>query len=170
MTIDREHAEAMLDDFEDHPDKWEIVREVPPAPSGHQPKVTVALRLDRATLDLVKAAAEEQGVGYTTLIRDWVEERVRLGPATVTVQPQALARWQQVASRAAEGLRLDIDASAGTVDRLRAFSDLSPELSRLTEEAAHFWVDRQEVRFKDRMQDILELAMLRRVGVGLQDA
>lgn len=86
------------------------------------------------------------------------------------VSPTTLARWQQVATRAAEGLRSDIDSSAGTVDALRAYGSLSPALARLIEEADRLWLDRQEARFKDRMQDILELALLGRIGVRLQPA
>lgn len=173
MSNDREHAEAMLDDYVANPENWEIVEEVPRAPSGHRPKVTVALRLDREVLEKVRALAAREGLGYTTLLRNWVEERLTEGPSNarppaVTVSPQTLARWHQVANRAAEALRLDIDSCAGTVEGLRAYSDLSQDLARLVEEAGHLWLNQQEIRFKDRMQDILELAMLRRVGVGLQ--
>lgn len=41
-----------------------------------QPKKQIALRLDSETIDALKAVARRKGVGYQTLIRLWVNERL----------------------------------------------------------------------------------------------
>ena len=41
-----------------------------------QPKKQIALRLDGDTIDALKAVARRKGVGYQTLIRLWVNERL----------------------------------------------------------------------------------------------
>lgn len=41
-----------------------------------QPKKQIALRLDGETIDALKAVARRKGVGYQTLIRLWVNERL----------------------------------------------------------------------------------------------
>lgn len=43
---------------------------------GRQPKKQIALRLDGETIDALKAVARRKGVGYQTLIRLWVNERL----------------------------------------------------------------------------------------------
>jgi len=40
-------------------------------------KPTVALRLDEADIKQIKDLAEKQGIGYTTLIRMWVKEKLQ---------------------------------------------------------------------------------------------
>jgi predicted DNA binding CopG/RHH family protein len=40
------------------------------------PKKQIALRLDGETIDALKAVASRKGIGYQTLIRLWVNERL----------------------------------------------------------------------------------------------
>jgi predicted DNA binding CopG/RHH family protein len=40
------------------------------------PKKQIALRLDGETIDALKAVASKKGIGYQTLIRLWVNERL----------------------------------------------------------------------------------------------
>ena len=40
------------------------------------PKKQIALRLDGETIDALKAVAARKGIGYQTLIRLWVNERL----------------------------------------------------------------------------------------------
>ncbi|MFZ2359948.1 MAG: BrnA antitoxin family protein [Anaerolineae bacterium] len=41
-----------------------------------RPKKQIALRLDGETIEALKAVARRKGVGYQTLIRLWVNERL----------------------------------------------------------------------------------------------
>jgi predicted DNA binding CopG/RHH family protein len=43
---------------------------------SRQPKKQIALRLDGETIDALKAVARRKGIGYQTLIRMWVNERL----------------------------------------------------------------------------------------------
>ncbi|MDQ2807133.1 MAG: BrnA antitoxin family protein [Chloroflexota bacterium] len=45
-------------------------------------KVPISLRLDPATVMELKAVARQQGIGYQTLIRMWVMERLTAQSAT----------------------------------------------------------------------------------------
>ncbi|MFQ5813332.1 MAG: CopG family antitoxin [Anaerolineae bacterium] len=40
-------------------------------------KQIVSIRLDRRLVDLLKHIAQEKGIGYTTLVRMWVIEKLR---------------------------------------------------------------------------------------------
>ena len=53
------------------------------------PKKQIALRLDGATIDALKAVASRKGIGYQTLIRLWVNERLEQG------QIGALRSWPE---------------------------------------------------------------------------
>ena len=42
-----------------------------------RPKKAISMRFDVDTLDQLREIAEEKGIGYQTLIRMWVKERLR---------------------------------------------------------------------------------------------
>jgi hypothetical protein len=42
-----------------------------------QLNVTIAIRFDRETVDLLRDVAREKGIGVTTLIRMWTLDRLR---------------------------------------------------------------------------------------------
>ena len=48
------------------------------------PKKQIALRLDGDTIDALKAVASRKGIGYQTLIRLWVNERLEQEQAGVS--------------------------------------------------------------------------------------
>lgn len=54
------------DDMEDT-DEIEFVRPNKPA---------IALRLDESDIERIKSLADKQGIGYTTLIRMWLKEKL----------------------------------------------------------------------------------------------
>ena len=43
---------------------------------AREPKMQISLRLDSETIDMLKAVARTKGIGYQTLIRIWVNERL----------------------------------------------------------------------------------------------
>jgi hypothetical protein len=49
-----------------------------PSPMA-EPMVTYALRLPQPVIDQLRAAAEQRGVKVSTLMREWLEERLTVG-------------------------------------------------------------------------------------------
>lgn len=45
----------------------------PEAPDGDEPMVSRSVRLPARTYERVRAAAEDRGLGVTTLMRQWIE-------------------------------------------------------------------------------------------------
>jgi predicted DNA binding CopG/RHH family protein len=72
-----EQEEAEFWDTHDSTDFFEDTKEVDARFSGPRPRKTlISLRLDQETIDGLKALASEQGLGYQTLLRTWVRERL----------------------------------------------------------------------------------------------
>ena len=72
-----EQEEAEFWDTHDSTDFFEDTKEVNKRLSGPRPRKTlISLRLDQETIDGLKALASEQGLGYQTLLRTWVRERL----------------------------------------------------------------------------------------------
>ena len=74
-------------EFWDTHDSTQFLEETTPAairfsgphPSHPRPrKVHISLRIDQETLDSLKSVAGQYGIGYQTLIRMWVMERLAL--------------------------------------------------------------------------------------------
>jgi predicted DNA binding CopG/RHH family protein len=72
-----EQEEAEFWDTHDSTDFFEDTKEVEVSFSGPRPRKTlISIRLDQQTIDRLKALASEQGLGYQTLLRTWVIERL----------------------------------------------------------------------------------------------
>ncbi|CAN5444924.1 hypothetical protein BH23ACT9_BH23ACT9_34620 [soil metagenome] len=185
MTNDRDHAEAMLDDFEDHPENWGDAIEVPAAPDdAPRPKLTVAIRLDAKDVDRVRHHAEAEGVGYTTLLRRWVLERLDSrdaghsgpGPSDLGLSHDDVLAWSYTLEKATKALRdlmahhthEDLEAARGTLSMLGSMPTLPmlPSLpTPLVDTVA--WLRRtpDKEAFVDGLMALWVQALLRRHGV-----
>jgi predicted DNA binding CopG/RHH family protein len=82
-----EQEEAEFWDTHDSTDFFEDTKEVDVHFSGPRPRKTlISLRLDQETIDRLKELASEQGLGYQTLIRTWVTERLMAETQSMKVQ------------------------------------------------------------------------------------
>ena len=52
---------------------------------AREPKKQISLRLDNDTIEMLKAVARTKGIGYQTLIRLWVNERLAQEQSSHTV-------------------------------------------------------------------------------------
>lgn len=76
-TFRSEQEEAEFWDTHDSTEFFEDTKEVDTRFSGPRPRKTlISLRLDQETIDGLKALASAQGLGYQTLLRTWVRERL----------------------------------------------------------------------------------------------
>lgn len=55
---------------------WDEMEEATDIEFEQRPKGTIAMRLDTDDLTKLKQLAVKQGVGYSTLIRMWVKEKL----------------------------------------------------------------------------------------------
>lgn len=60
----------------DSADYWDEMEEATDLEFEQRPKGTIAMRLDNDDLTKLKRIAVKQGVGYSTLIRVWVKEKL----------------------------------------------------------------------------------------------
>jgi len=60
----------------DSADYWDDLEEVTEVVFEQRPKGTIAMRLDTDDLTKLKQLAIKQGVGYSTLVRMWVKEKL----------------------------------------------------------------------------------------------
>lgn len=99
-TSKRDEAELAAE-FEQDADNAELWEEIS-APSRHGRRKTlgtqVTIRLDRRSAEQLREIAQQQGVGYTSLLRSWVEERLnsevttlRLSKPQITVAGESAA-------------------------------------------------------------------------------
>jgi predicted DNA binding CopG/RHH family protein len=78
-----EQEESEFWDTHDSTDFFEDTKEVNKRLSGPRPRKTlISLRLDQETIEGLKALASEQGIGYQTLLRAWVTERLMVERAS----------------------------------------------------------------------------------------
>lgn len=87
----REEAELAAE-FEQDADNEELWEEVP-APARSRGRKTlgtqVTIRLDHRSAEQLREIAQHRGVGYTSLLRSWVEERLNSEIATIRLsRPQ----------------------------------------------------------------------------------
>lgn len=168
--------QQLIDDLTDNPDDWEVVGQTSPAPPGSStPKVTVALRLDADVVDAVQQIAAREGIGYTTLLRGWIEDRVHGRHA----QPTHLGtlQWQYPREKAARAIAAMVADAEG--DTLAA---AAIHLSRLTPPAAPpalQWLTDLAMKARQHGDSeamaeaalrILELAILGQHGIELAEA
>lgn len=73
-------TEREMAEFFDTHDTTEYFDEMPeekePVEVAKPRKQQIAIRIDRPTLDRVKRIAEAKGIGYQTLMRMWIVERI----------------------------------------------------------------------------------------------
>lgn len=60
----------------DSADYWDDMEDATDVEFEQRPKGAIAMRLDAADLTKLKRLATKQGVGYSTLIRMWVKEKL----------------------------------------------------------------------------------------------
>lgn len=76
-TFTNEQEAEEFWDTHDSTDFFEDTKEVEVSFSGPIPRKTlISIRLDQETIDRLKALASAQGLGYQTLLRTWVIERL----------------------------------------------------------------------------------------------
>jgi hypothetical protein len=103
---------------------------------------TFAIRLDRETLEAVRAMARSKGLGPTQLVRSWILERVR---ASQNVELPNLNENERAAGLFVIGIML---AKMGSFyNEMKALMDANPELS--FEEAASQIKGRLEESLRD---------------------
>lgn len=71
---DREIAEFW--DTHDAADYWDEMEEVKERFIDVRPKKVISMRIDEPTLKQLKKTAAKKGLGYQTLMRMWVKERL----------------------------------------------------------------------------------------------
>lgn len=87
-----------------HSEAWE---DEPPAESTRRLAAQISLRLDERQAAALRRIAGLAGIGYTSLLRDWIDERLRL--------EEALLQEQQAHSQIMEAGYLHASASDGNV-------------------------------------------------------
>ncbi len=87
------------------PDEVGDLAFAPSRSAGREPKVTFAVRLERADVDRLKRAAQDVGIGPTQLVRQWILERLEGGATT-----SAAVLFDD--PRFAEGLRALLERAA----------------------------------------------------------
>jgi len=86
---DEAELAAEFEQDADNDDLWEEVP--PPAKAGRRKTLgtQVTIRLDHRSANQLREIARRQGVGYTSLVRSWVEERLSREISTLRVtRPQ----------------------------------------------------------------------------------
>lgn len=63
-------------------DYWEDMEDAEDVEFEQYPKGVIAMRLDDEDLKQLKHLATEQGIGYSTLIRMWIKEKLSKARAT----------------------------------------------------------------------------------------
>jgi hypothetical protein len=84
--MSREEEAKLATEFERDAENDELWEEVPAstAPSSRRTLGTqVTIRLDGKSAEQLREIARHQGVGYTSLLRSWVEERLNAEISTV---------------------------------------------------------------------------------------
>lgn len=91
-----------LDEIAEYYDTHDISQEIAAAElERHEPlpaddvMIVSSIRLSKATMDKVRALAAELGVRPTSLMRDWIEEKLGSGEAATPPAP-ILAAWSKV--------------------------------------------------------------------------
>jgi hypothetical protein len=108
---DEAELAAEFEQDADNDDLWEEVP--PPAKSGGRKTLgtQVTIRLDHRSANQLREIARRQGVGYTSLVRSWVEERLSREISTLRVtRPQIT-----VAGRSAAGNVVQFSGAGGVV-------------------------------------------------------
>src|SRR6266508_645211 len=88
--ISREEETRLAAEFEqeaDNDEQWEAVP-APAQPDRRTLGTQVTIRLDPAIAEQLRQLARDRGVGYTSLLRAWIEER--LSSEIALIRPQQL--------------------------------------------------------------------------------
>jgi hypothetical protein len=99
--ISKQEEAELAAEFEQDAGKAELWEELPaPGRPGRRKTLgtQVTIRLDRRSAEQLREIAQQQGVGYTSLLRSWVEERLnsevtilRLSKPQITVAGESAA-------------------------------------------------------------------------------
>jgi predicted phage gp36 major capsid-like protein len=71
---------------------WEEVPSPPPSSPRRTLGTQVTVRLDGRSAQQLREIARERGVGYTSLLRTWIEERLNFEAASVRVSRPQITR------------------------------------------------------------------------------
>jgi hypothetical protein len=90
--VPRDEEARLAAEFERDVENDELWEEVP-TPTASSPRRTlgtqVTIRLDGRSAQQLREIARQRGVGYTSLLRTWIEERLNFEAATVRIsRPQ----------------------------------------------------------------------------------
>lgn len=87
--VPKDEEARLAAEFERDAENDELWEEVPD-PTPNRPRRTlgtqVTVRLEGRSAEQLRKIARERGVGYTSLLRTWVEERLNLEAASVRVR------------------------------------------------------------------------------------
>jgi hypothetical protein len=108
---DEAELAAEFEQDADNDDLWEEVP--PPAKAGRRRTLgtQVTIRLDHRSANQLREVARRQGVGYTSLVRSWVEERLSREISTLRVTKPQIT----VAGRSAAANVVQFSGAGGVV-------------------------------------------------------
>jgi hypothetical protein len=93
--VPKDEEARLAAEFERDAENDELWEEVP-SPTPSNPRRTlgtqVTVRLDGRSAQQLREIARERGVGYTSLLRSWIEERLNFEAASVRVSRPQITR------------------------------------------------------------------------------
>ena len=93
--VPKDEEARLAAEFERDAENDELWEEVP-SPTPSNPRRTlgtqVTVRLDGRSAEQLRGIARERGVGYTSLLRTWIEERLNLEAASVRISRPQITR------------------------------------------------------------------------------
>ncbi len=102
--ISKDEEAKLAAEFEREAENEQLWDEVPaPSQAGHRKTLgtQVTIRLDEESAERLRQIARHRGMGYTSLLRRWVEERLNAEISTVrTSRPQITLAGHSGASNA----------------------------------------------------------------------
>lgn len=129
-------------------DYWDELEPVEDAEIVRAKREVVALRLDRPLLEQVKAIAAAKSLGYTTLLRVWIKEKL--------IEATALERIRSLVAEVLDGIDLEGKPETDEIDaRVEPYSELVRVTIRFADGGAplHYRLHPSQLAYDEEIEE-----------------